>query len=72
MAENTEMATPEIKAPEPVPQVKLDYTPPGWKGKPPKGAKLEVLKGGSIIETIPLEDKDFFVFGRQEGAVDVY
>ena len=61
----------EIKAPEPKKPLDLNYKPPVWSGPPPQGAKIEILKEGTIIKTIKLKDKHFFVFGRQEGSVDM-
>lgn len=69
MAENPEPK--EIKAPEPIKSTALNYKEPVWSGKPPEGATLEILKQGSIIKTVHLKDKNYFLFGREQGAVDV-
>lgn len=65
------MSEPEIKVPEPKPKQTLDYTEPIWSGRPPPGARLEVLKDGSIISEIELKSKSYFVFGRAHESVDV-
>jgi hypothetical protein len=66
---DSEFRAPDIKIPEVVSI--LDYTVPIWTGNSPEGSKLEVLKGGSIMKTIEIKDKQYFVFGRQEGTVDI-
>ncbi|CAI2359276.1 unnamed protein product [Moneuplotes crassus] len=66
-----EFKLPPAKAPADRQKLKIDYEPPIWSGIPPPGAKLEILKGGNIIRTIPLKDKQYFVFGRLEGSVDI-
>ena len=65
-----EFKNPDFKPPTARPKINLDYTPPNWSGNPPPEAKLEVLKGGKIIQDLAIKDKQFFVLGRQEGAVD--
>lgn len=48
-------------------QLPLPYAVPIWSGLPEVGDKrykLAVLKLGSIIETINLMDKPYWVFGR--------
>lgn len=59
------------EAPKPKEKIDIDYEVPIWAGLPPEGAKLEVLKGGRIIQSIPLKDKKHFVLGRMEGSVDI-
>ena len=67
-----EFKLPPVKAPTDRTRIKIDYAPPIWSGLPPAGAKLEILKGGKIIQTLPLKDKEYYVFGRQEGSVDIF
>jgi hypothetical protein len=66
---DSDFKAPSIKIPEA--HTVLDYTLPIWTGTPPQGARLEVLKGGSIMKAIEIKDKQYYVFGRQEGTVDV-
>lgn len=40
------------------------YVEPPWSGKPEDNYKLEVLKSGTIIETISLCEQSFYVIGR--------
>ncbi|KJE90003.1 solute carrier family 4 [Capsaspora owczarzaki ATCC 30864] len=45
----------------------LNYSEPAWGGRAVPSQlsfMLEVIKGGSIVETIPLRDKSFFTVGR--------
>ena len=42
----------------------LPYLEPSWGGVPDKEYCLEVLKNGTIADTIRLKDKSFFVVGR--------
>ena len=72
MSEQEKPIENEIKAPEPKKPLELNYKPPVWSGSPPQGAKLEILKEGSIIKTIKLKEKNYFVFGRQEDSVDIH
>ena len=45
--------------------IPLAYQEPSWGGIPEgKPYSLEVLKNGTIIDTIELKDKSFFVVGR--------
>ena len=41
----------------------LPYQEPPWGGHPPSGYSVEVIKGGSVAETLQL-DKNFLVVGR--------
>lgn len=47
------------------------YEPPTWSAPPSAEFQLEVLKDGSIVDTIDLKDKEFFTLGRQHGLVDI-
>ncbi len=46
----------------------LPYKEPPWSGVPRQPYHLEVLKGGAILSTIPLNEKPFVVFGRLESC----
>lgn len=50
--------------------IDLQYKEPEWSGLPEssgKGYSFDVLKEGSIIESIDLMKRPFWVFGRLEG-----
>lgn len=47
------------------------YDAPPWSALPSADFQLEVLKDGSIVDTIELKDKEFFTLGRQHGLVDI-
>ncbi|XP_062296381.1 kanadaptin [Scomber scombrus] len=43
----------------------LPYTEPTWGGKPPDVSySLEILKNGTIVDTVPLTHTSYFVVGR--------
>ncbi|KAL6061528.1 Kanadaptin [Balamuthia mandrillaris] len=44
------------------------YRPPAWSSNPPYDYQLEVVKGGAIIETIDVSEKDYWLIGRQPGC----
>ncbi|XP_071441508.1 kanadaptin [Hetaerina americana] len=48
--------------------VPIPYREPSWSSLLEEPYSLEVLKSGSIIETIDLSSKPFFVFGRQSNC----
>lgn len=47
------------------------YSEPDWGRSPEDKYALQVLKGGSIVETIDLGDKSFYVAGRQPDVCDI-
>lgn len=49
----------------------LPYKEPKWSGLPPHSYSLEVLKSGQIVETVNLNDKSYYVFGRLANLCDV-
>ncbi|KAG8336337.1 Kanadaptin [Homalodisca vitripennis] len=51
-------------APKPIPP--LPYKEPEWGGLPLHQYKLEELKSGTIVKTIDLSQRSFWVFGRLE------
>jgi len=42
----------------------LQYLEPSWGGVPEKPYYLEILKNGTIVETVKLENKSYFTIGR--------
>lgn len=43
----------------------LKYTEPPWGGKAPDASySLEILKNGTIVDTVPLEQRSYYVVGR--------
>ncbi|XP_072030192.1 kanadaptin-like [Amphiura filiformis] len=46
----------------------LPYKEPSWSGVPRLPYNLEVLKGGTILSKIPLNEKPYVVFGRLESC----
>ena len=73
----TEPAAPEMAAIPPVPSLKatpaqlalansipVPYLEPSWGGIPAQPYAVEMIKNGSLVETLPLRDKSFFVIGR--------
>ncbi|KAM4724051.1 kanadaptin [Anableps anableps] len=43
----------------------LPYTEPPWGGPPPESPyALEILKNGTIVDTVPLTHRSYFVVGR--------
>ncbi|XP_048830398.1 kanadaptin isoform X2 [Brienomyrus brachyistius] len=42
----------------------LPYTEPPWGGLAESAYSFEILKNGTILDTLPLAERSFFVFGR--------
>jgi len=42
----------------------LQYLEPSWGGIPEKPYYLEILKNGTVVETVKLENKSYFTIGR--------
>lgn len=43
----------------------LQYTEPPWGGRAPDASySLEILKNGTIVDTVPLEQRSYYVVGR--------
>ena len=51
----------ELKTAQTLP---LQYLEPSWGGPPNKSYHLEILKNGTIVDTVKLENKSFFTIGR--------
>lgn len=48
------------------------YLPPAWAAtEAPAGYSLEILKEGTIIETVQLDAKTHYIMGRMGGSVDI-
>lgn len=61
-------AKPRVLLPKGAPAAKfppLLYVEPPWGGKAPDDMyALEILKNGAIVDTVPLNDRGYFVVGR--------
>lgn len=57
---------PPSKGPPSLKHPPVPYTEPSWGGKPPDSRPyaLEILKNGSIVDTVPLNQRSYFVVGR--------
>lgn len=57
---------PPSKGPPGVKHPPVPYTEPPWSGKPPDSRPyaLEILKNGAIVDTVPLNQRGYFVVGR--------
>lgn len=57
---------PHSKGPPTVKHPPVPYTEPPWGGKPPDSRPyaLEILKNGTIVDTVPLTQRGYFVVGR--------
>lgn len=57
---------PPSKGPPGVKHPPVPYTEPPWGGKPPDSRPyaLEILKNGAIVDTVPLNQRGYFVVGR--------
>jgi len=47
------------------------FTPPDWVGKPPPGLHLDVHKSEKLIEKKMIDEKSYYLFGRNADVVDV-
>ncbi|XP_003977144.1 protein phosphatase 1, regulatory subunit 8b isoform X1 [Takifugu rubripes] len=43
---------------------------PSWAGKPPPGLHLDVMKGDKLIEKLIIDEKKFYLFGRNPDWCD--
>ncbi|KAL2084950.1 hypothetical protein ACEWY4_020468 [Coilia grayii] len=43
---------------------------PSWAGKPPAGLHLDVLKGDKLVEKLIIDEKKFYLFGRNPDMCD--
>lgn len=53
------------RGPSAAPVPPLTYTEPTWGGNPPDAPySLEILKNGTIVDTVPLAQRSYYVVGR--------
>ena len=50
--------------------VKIAYEFPSWCGKPPPGTHLDVLKDDKLIEKLLIDEKKYYIFGRNNEMCD--
>ena len=50
--------------------VKIDYEFPTWCGKPPPGTHLDVMKDDKLIEKLLIDEKKYYIFGRNNEMCD--
>ncbi len=63
--ESSSFPTPPAPPPSSVSrEPPLKYADPPWSGLPPPGFSLEVVKGGAVVQTLPLQGRSRFVMGR--------
>ncbi|KAG5271438.1 hypothetical protein AALO_G00179750 [Alosa alosa] len=43
---------------------------PSWAGKPPPGLHLDVVKGDKLVEKLIIDEKKFYLFGRNPDMCD--
>ncbi|NP_957494.1 protein phosphatase 1, regulatory subunit 8b isoform X1 [Danio rerio] len=43
---------------------------PSWAGKPPAGLHLDVVKGDKLVEKLIIDEKKFYLFGRNPDICD--
>lgn len=43
---------------------------PSWAGKPPQGLHLDVVKGDKLVEKLIIDEKKFYLFGRNPDMCD--
>ncbi|XP_029920329.1 nuclear inhibitor of protein phosphatase 1 [Myripristis murdjan] len=43
---------------------------PSWAGKPPPGLHLDVVKGDKLVEKLIIDEKKFYLFGRNPDVCD--
>jgi pSer/pThr/pTyr-binding forkhead associated (FHA) protein len=62
-----QMPPPRAKDPPPA----INYTAPKWSGEPVHPFAFEVIKNGSVVETLDVSSKPFLLIGRQEDVCDI-
>lgn len=63
---DAKLRAPPAKGPPAVKHPPVPYSEPAWGGNPPDSLPyaLEILKNGSIVDTVPLNQRSYFVVGR--------
>lgn len=49
----------------------IGYFPPSWSSKPKKKYSIDVWKEGTIVKNISLDDKEYYVIGRNNEVCDI-
>ncbi|XP_065889920.1 nuclear inhibitor of protein phosphatase 1-like [Dysidea avara] len=47
-----------------------EYKPPSWAGKPPPGLHLDVVKNGTVLQKLLIDEKSYYLFGRNKDVCD--
>ncbi|XP_019639012.1 PREDICTED: nuclear inhibitor of protein phosphatase 1-like [Branchiostoma belcheri] len=55
---------------EPDPNLPPPFDVPSWAGKPPAGLHLDVIKGDKMIEKLIIDEKKYYLFGRNSKMCD--
>ncbi|XP_066272899.1 nuclear inhibitor of protein phosphatase 1-like [Branchiostoma lanceolatum] len=55
---------------EPDPLLPPPFDVPSWAGKPPAGLHLDVIKGDKMIEKLIIDEKKYYLFGRNSKMCD--
>ncbi|XP_014666791.1 PREDICTED: nuclear inhibitor of protein phosphatase 1-like [Priapulus caudatus] len=63
MAAKEVQQTPAVVKPAP-------YDPPSWAGKSLVGLHLDVMKDGKMIQKLMIDEKRYYLFGRNKDVVD--
>ena len=50
--------------------VKIDYEFPSWCGRAPPGTHLDVMKDDKLIEKLLIDEKKYYIFGRNNEMCD--
>ncbi|XP_032817805.1 nuclear inhibitor of protein phosphatase 1 isoform X3 [Petromyzon marinus] len=50
--------------------IKALFECPSWAGKPPPGLHLDVIKGDKMIEKLIIDEKKYYLFGRNQDLCD--
>lgn len=49
-----------------------DFKVPSWAGKPPPGLHLDVLKDGTVLQKLLIDEKSYYLFGRNKDSCDFF
>ncbi|XP_067032838.1 nuclear inhibitor of protein phosphatase 1-like [Acropora muricata] len=53
-----------------VPSTAPPFEVPSWAGKPPQGLHLDVMKQTSLVEKLIIDQKSYYLFGRNKEVCD--